>query len=89
MLIPVTCADSAQSQGEPQELPQYQSALLLTPLSSKDEDTFTDIRLNDPVYSARPEGEPDSFSFRNFLQVTPLLVQFPYYTERRQPTTAT
>ena len=73
----VTCAESAQSQGVPQGLPQYQSALLLSPLSSKDEDSFTDIRLNDPVYSARTEGEPDSFSFRTFLQVTPLLMLSP------------
>ena len=67
----MNCAESAQSQGVPQDLPRYQSALLLTPLSSKDEDTFTDIRLNDPVYSTRTEGEPDSFSFRTFLQVMP------------------
>ena len=56
-------------------MPQYQSALLLTPLSSKDEDTFTDIRLSDPVYSARTEGEANSFSFRTFLQVKPMLMQ--------------
>lgn len=68
-------AESAQSQGRPRDLPQYQSALLLTPLSSKDEDAFTDIRLSDPVYSARTEGEPNSFSFRTFLQVKPMLMQ--------------
>ena len=67
--VSVTYAESAQSHGEPQDLPHYQSVLLLTPLSSKDEDSFTDIRLNDPVYSTRTEGEPNSFSHRTFLQV--------------------
>lgn len=76
----VACAESVQSRGEPQDLPRYQSALLLVPLSSKDEDTFTDIRLNDPVYSARTEGEPNTFSFRTFLQVKLLLV----HSVRRQ-----
>ena len=68
--LSLTYAESVQSHGEPQELPHYQSALLLTPLSSKGEDSFTDIRLNDPVYSARTEGEPNSFSHRIFLQVS-------------------
>ena len=71
----VVYTDSAQSLAEPQPLPRYQSALLLVP--SKDEDSFTDIRLNDPVYSTRTEGEPNTFSHRTFLQVrsAPTLVQ--------------
>lgn len=41
----------------------------MCPSLSKDDDSFTDIRLNDPVYSIRTEGEPNTFSHRKFLQV--------------------
>ena len=48
-------------------LPRYASALLVSP--SKGEDSFTDIRLDDPVYTTRPEGQPDTLAYRTFLQV--------------------
>ena len=55
---------------QPQEgLPRYASALLVSP--SKGEDSFTDIRLDDPIYTTQPEGQPGTLAYRTFLQVTP------------------
>ena len=65
-LIFYTFAVPARSQDG---LPRYASALLVSP--SKGEDSFTDIRLDDPIYTTRPEGQPGTLIYRTFLQVTP------------------
>lgn len=66
LLILYNFAVPAQHQ---EGLPRYASALLVSP--SKGEDSFTDIRLDDPIYTTRPEGQPGTLIYRTFLQVTP------------------